>query len=262
MAHSSLSLPRILCLHGGGVNAEVFRMQARSIIRALEDRFRFVFADAPFFCDAGPGIVPVYEDFGPFRRWLRWLPEHSEIEAQSATDEIWWQLNDAMATDDKLGATGPWVGLLGFSQGAKLSASLLFEQQYRNKMKASGQNTQDDDRKPDFKFAVLLAGRAPIVSLRPETDNVKNLANAAEISEGFNSIDTTSDDHILHLPTIHVHGLQDAGIHLHRQLLNNYCDPSSTILVEWDGAHRVPIKTSDVQKIVDPILKIANSLGV
>jgi len=257
-----LSLPRILCLHGGGVNAEVFRMQSRSIIKVLQGRFRLVFADAPFLCEPGPGIVPVYEDYGPFRRWLRWLPEHSEIEAEVATDEIWWQLKDAMDTDNNAGATGEWVGLLGFSQGAKLSASLLYEQQYRNKLKATGENTKEDDEKPNFRFAVLLAGRAPLVSLRPETDSVPALVSAAEISEGFQAVEVETDDHILKLPTIHVHGLQDGGLHLHQRLQTQYCDRSSVTLVEWDGAHRVPFKNSDVQLVTDAIFDVVKKIGL
>lgn len=55
---SSLALPRILCLHGGGVTGDVFRLQARALIQAFKSRFRFVFVDAPFLCDAGPGISP------------------------------------------------------------------------------------------------------------------------------------------------------------------------------------------------------------
>ena len=71
-----LSLPRILCLHGGGVTGAIFRAQFRSFLRALDTRFRFVFVDAPFLCDEGVGVAPVYSDWGPFRRWFRWLPAH------------------------------------------------------------------------------------------------------------------------------------------------------------------------------------------
>ncbi|KAF2674382.1 citrinin biosynthesis oxidoreductase CtnB [Microthyrium microscopicum] len=256
------ALPRILCLHGGGVNAEVFRMQARTIIKTLNGQFRFVFADGPFYCDPGPGIVPVYEEYGPFRRWLRWLPEHPEVEAEAAADEIWYQLRDAMEADDLAGGTGAWVGMIGFSQGAKLAASLLYEQQYRNLQKEAGKSTAEDDTKPTFKFAVLLAGRAPLVSLREETDGIEALVTASEVSEGFEAIETISTEHILRLPTIHVHGLQDAGLHLHQRLLQQYCDPAATTLVEWDGAHRVPLKSSDVQKVTNAIIEVARKEGI
>lgn len=244
------------------MNAEVFRMQSRSFIKAFQNHFRLVFADAPFLCEPGPGIVPVYEDYGPFRRWLRWLPEHSKIDSEVATDEIWWQLNDAMETDNKAGATGEWIGLFGFSQGAKLSASLLYEQQYRNTLKAANKLSKEDEKKPNFRFAVLLAGRAPLVSLRSETDDVLALVSAAEISEGADVVEVDGDDHILKIPTIHVHGLQDSGLHLHRRLQKQYCDADSVTLVEWDGAHRVPFKSADVKLVTDAIFAVCKRVGL
>jgi predicted esterase len=259
---ADLKLPRILCLHGGGVNAEVFRLQMRGIIAVLKDTFRFVFADGPFFCDAGPGILPVYADFEPFRRWLRWLPEHREIEESAAIDEIWWQLNDAMSADDQLGATGEWVGLLGFSQGAKMSASLLYEQQARQKLAKTGSLSEEDTKKPNWRFAILLAGRAPLVSLRPDTDSVPALVSAGQISEGFETLEVKDDSHILKIPTVHVHGLLDKGLHLHRRLLNQYCDASTTKVIEWNGEHRVPIKSADVRMVTEAMLEVAKKTKV
>jgi len=109
----------------------------------------------------------------------------------------------------------------------------------------------------------LLAGRAPLVSLSEHTADIKALVNAAEISEGFETVEVKDDDdgHILRLPTIHVHGLTDPGIHLHRRLLEQYCDPSSVTVIEWDGTHRVPIKKVDVEPIVNAILGVAEKTG-
>jgi pimeloyl-ACP methyl ester carboxylesterase len=253
----TLHLPRILCLHGGGVTAEAFRLQSRALIAKLNTTFRLVFADGPFLCDPGPGIVPVYADCAPFRRWLRWLPEHKEVDAESAIDEIWYQLKDAMEADDREGADGEWVGLLGFSQGAKLSASLLYEQQVQEAVKGKG------NAGTSWRFAILLAGRAPLVSLSEESAGCKALVNAAEISEGFEKVEPGAWDGYkkLELPTVHVHGTQDPGLHLHQRLLNQYCEPSGTTLVEWDGTHRVPIKSKDVEKIIDAMMDVARKTG-
>lgn len=253
----TLHLPRILCLHGGGVTASAFRLQCRILITYLAPFFRLVFADGPFLCDAGPGILPVYADYGPFRRWLRWLPEHAECDAETAIDEIWYQLRLAMEGDDLLGADGEWVGLLGFSQGAKICASLLFDQQVREeKERNSGKE------ETSWKFAVLLAGRAPLVSLSEYTAGIKGLQNAASISEGYDMLDYPDGSHRLKLPTVHVHGLYDPGLHLHKRLLEQYCEPDSATVVEWEGDHRVPIKSGDVKKVVDAILDVAQETGV
>ncbi|KAF2459873.1 citrinin biosynthesis oxidoreductase CtnB [Lineolata rhizophorae] len=257
-ADPTLHLPRLLCLHGGGVTGDVFRAQARSLTRQLSPYFRLVFADGPFLCDPGPGILPVYADWGPFRRWLRWLPAHDEIDKESAVEEIGFALRTAMERDD---GRGEWVGLVGFSQGAKLAASLLFEAQAR--AEAEEQHAEEEegglDWLPRWKFAVLLAGRHPLVSLSPRTAHPA-LVSAAAISEGFDYPGEVEDK--LRLPTVHVHGLQDPGLHLHRRLLRQYCDKDTVTVVEWEGSHRVPIKMNDIVPIVDATLDAAVRAGV
>ncbi|EME39929.1 hypothetical protein DOTSEDRAFT_47430 [Dothistroma septosporum NZE10] len=239
--------PRILCLHGGGVTGDVFRQQARALIKNLP-AFRLVFADGPFFCDPGPGIVPVYQDCGPFRRWLRWLPEHPPIDDDAAIEEVMYSIETCKKEDT---GTGPWVGLIGFSQGAKLSASLLYDQQIR-KEKEGKVDT-------DYKFAVLLAGRSPLVSFC-EHSRSPACVSPGDVSEGFHH--EGKSPHILRLPTLHVHGLNDAGLHLHRKMLMQYHDPKTATVIEWDGTHRVPIKKANVQPICDWIYKTAKENGV
>ena len=242
-----LSLPRILCLHGGGVTGEIFALQARNLIKALPG-FRLVFADGPFYCAAGPGIIPVYESHGPFRRWLRWLPEHPPLDDSSAIEEVLYSIETCKRDDE---GTGPWVGMMGFSQGAKLAASLLYEQQVQLENKGQADT--------EYKFAVLLAGRQPLISFS-EFSRGPGTLGAGEISEGFRYEGV--NEHVLRLPTIHVHGLNDAGLHLHRELMDRYCDRDSVTLVEWDGTHRVPLKKTDVDKICTEIYRIAREQGV
>jgi hypothetical protein len=252
----TLHLPRILCLHGGGVTAEAFKLQSRALITKLKPYFRLVFADGPFLCDPGPGLLPVYADFAPFRRWLRWLPEHAEVDAESAIDEIQYQLRQAMDGDTAAGGDGEWVGLMGFSQGAKVSASLLYEQQVQEELLGKGKASTS------WRFAILLAGRAPLVSLSEHSAGNKALVSAADISEGFEHVEEGDGKHKLKLPTLHVHGTLDPGIHLHRRLLRQYCEEDSVTLVEWEGNHRVPIKATDVEPIVDAIMDIARKTDV
>jgi predicted esterase len=259
-------LPRLLCLHGGGVNATIFKVQSRSLVRHLQHSFRLVWADAPFYCDPHPDIVGVYGSYAPFRRWHRWLPEHANIDDESCIDEIGYALRTAMEDDDREGGTGEWVGLMGFSQGAKLSASLLLEQQARE------QQTQRNGLNAlkmgliglpgiSWRFGILLAGRAPPTNLNPEIMKSRALVGAAELSDGF-QFSKVDEDAIIDTPTLHVHGRADPGIHLHQKLLHDYCKEGTKMLVEWDGAHRIPIKSSDVDRVVDAIYDVAERTGV
>ncbi|KAL3417759.1 citrinin biosynthesis oxidoreductase [Phlyctema vagabunda] len=262
---TTLHLPRILCLHGGGTNAIVFRMQCRVVTHHLRDSFRFVFVDAPFPCDPHPDIIPVYAGYGPYLRWLRSLTEHAAVDSETMISTIDESLGRAMNDDDLKGGTGQWVALMGFSQGAKIAASLLYRQQVRAE-KLGKRNAGSD-----YRFAVLMAGSAPVISLDREviTNSPAIIDAAVSCEESWRWIDTDwlfdeehEEQHMLHLPTIHVHGLQDPGLHMHQRLLTQYCRPENSKLMEWDGAHRIPIKTPDVMQLVDLILQTAVETGV
>ncbi|KAI9661827.1 MAG: hypothetical protein M1821_009066 [Bathelium mastoideum] len=261
---TTLSLPRILCLHGGGTNSSIFHAQCRIIRRHLAHAFRLVFPDAPYLSKPGPDVTSVYADWGPFRSWMKpqpgaardnpfstpshrsddvVMPVH-ESDAAEVIAAIDASLADAMRKDDAAGATGEWVGLLGFSQGAKLAASLLLREQSR--MQPAGLTdgilrAVRSSQAPTFRFAVLLAGRGPLVALGP-------------VCQPFFGKEEEVREPILRLPTVHVHGLQDEGLAMHRRLQDRCCTKESTILVEWDGNHRVPIKAKDVAVVVAALM--------
>ncbi|KAK5958823.1 hypothetical protein OHC33_000666 [Knufia fluminis] len=255
---STLSLPRILCLHGGGVNATIFRAQMRAFLThpQLSTRFRFVFVEAPFFCDEGVGVHPVYSDWGPFRRWSRWLPSHPEIDAQACMHEVLYAIESGMRGDE---GSGEWVGVLGFSQGAKVGCSLLLKQQLDE---AAG-TIDTESPLVRFKFGVILAGRAPLLALNEEMEGLKFLQSAAGLPDGAD-MDAIyeSPEYKLRLPTVHVHGLRDEGLELHRKCVEDYCAAGTTVVVEWDGPHRIPIKRVDVERVVEAVIGMADEYGV
>ena len=258
---STLSLPRILCLHGGGTNASIFRNQMRSFLAhpSLQPRFRFVFVDAPFFCDEGVGVYPVYADWGPYRRWFRWLPKHDEIAVDTAQHELLYVLQRAMDSDP---GTGEWVGVLGFSQGAKLACSMLYEQQLCN------ENHGDDEKARkespwNFRFGIIMAGRYPFAALSPESEELPWLQSAGGLPNS-GDIDSLAEQPEMRLkvPTVHVHGLKDEGLELHRRCVEEYCAPGTAVVVEWEGPHRLAVKKGDVDGIVEKIVGVADEYGV
>lgn len=255
---TTLDKPRILCLHGGGTNARIFKAQCRFLERRLSADFRLVYAEAPFASEAGPDVVSVYKSFGPFKRWLRSAPHQPHLPHGVCVRELDRALQTTMEDDDNLGATGEWVGLLGFSQGAKMAASLLLRQQLRDEVYGI------PSAGPRWRFAVVLAGRGPLVNLDAELMNIPGLAAASDIGNPHGPPYLTRGEtrHILRLPTIHVHGLQDPGLDMHRDLLAYYHAPSTSRLLEWDGNHRVALKTKDVTPLVDQIMDVSKQTGV
>ncbi|KAL8737322.1 MAG: hypothetical protein Q9181_001778 [Wetmoreana brouardii] len=254
----NLQLPRILCLHGGGSNARIFQAQCRALRAELSHCFRFVFVDAPFPSEPGPDVTSVYKNFGQYRRWLRSSPHHPHVPAQEAVEEIEHALDSAKNQSDCQGATGEWVGIFGFSQGAKIAVSLLLRQQtYAAKL---GKHFAPSN----FRFAVSIAGRPPLVSLDPEILSDPALLDASQlpVEPGRRgSVTKCHEENILRLPTVHVHGLKDPGLPLHQALLENCCSKDAR-LVEWDGQHRVPIKTKDVLPVAAAIVNVAQVTGV
>lgn len=262
--HSTLHLPRIVCLHGGGTKARIFRAQCRRLSLHLQSETRLVFAQAAFPFNAGSDVLSVYGTWGPFRRWLRWQTDHPEAPAELIAREIYQSLADAMRHDDLCGATGPWVAILGFSQGAKVAASLLYRQHVRESLLPGTGTARGGAGGVRFRFGILLAGRVPLVSLDPSLALCPPLPAAAQITDPLlpGQKPVLAGGHVLRVPTIHVHGLRDKGLELHRQLFDECCDPTTRRLVEWDGDHRVPLKTLDVSRVVHEIGELARETGI
>ena len=251
-SNSTLHLPRILCLHGGGTNARIFRAQCRAINAQLARDFRLVFAEAAFSSHAGPDVLSVYKDWGPFKRWLRWLPSHPNPGPEVIVNQLDQSLEDAMLLDNMQGATGDWVGLLGFSQGGKISASLLYRQQMQEERYGQG------NASTKFRFGVILAGRSPLVCLEPETESNKYLPNAAQITD-VKEFKLDNGGNLLKIPTLHVHGTNDPGLDLHRRLFEDFCEPESRRLVVWDGDHRLLLKRDYVSRVAHEIRELARA---
>ncbi|KAI9664196.1 MAG: hypothetical protein M1831_002375 [Alyxoria varia] len=344
----TLHLPRLLCLHGGGVSASIFRLQMRAVYPQLRHKFRLVYADGPWLCEAGPGILPVFEGAGPFRRWLRYLPnEHADVDDDTAMEEVEYSLRSAMEEDSANGADGEWVGLVGFSQGATIvdlssppnsSLSILFDRQVRLEQHYKAQASTDasaldgmyggfdatptanksthglsyipeDPSLPHglasgrWRFAIALAGRAGLVKVSPLLQSHDTLIRPSKVSEGPFEYDRISIDDQggfirmfgdvrpgtgtassnnsangastkkvilmkdnesrIWMPTLHVHGLLDPGLPLHREMVQYYCnahgknDAKGPEVVEWEGEHRLPLKTQDTTRVAEEIVRTA-----
>lgn len=252
----TLHLPRILCLHGGGTNARIFKAQCRQLSAELRCDFRFVYAEGPWESEAGPDVVAVYGEWGPFKRWLRWSLEHPEITTEETVQELDKSLSAAVAVDDDNGATGEVVAVLGFSQGAKVAASLLYLQQVTGR--SLGLNSADSK----YRFGVLLAGSAPLVDLDLDGWDQPAAPDTQKDHDTLGPRPLKSEAHKLKVPTLHVHGLWDRGLGLHQKLLEEFCESQSTMLVEWKGEHRVILKRKDVLLVGNHIRKLANLSGI
>jgi hypothetical protein len=198
--HRTLHLPCVLCLHGGGINVRIFKASCRRIMAQLDSEFRFFFAEAAFLSDAGSDVLLVYSQWGPFKRWLRWLSEHLSVSPAIVAAKLEYQVAEAMHQDNERGGSVKWVALLCFSQGNTIAASLLYRQQLREEAK------EKHHVHSDFWFSIFDAGRAPLVSLNIASSFTPALPSAAEILDPLDLKKRRHDrSHVLQISTLDVH---------------------------------------------------------
>jgi predicted esterase len=207
------ALPSILCLHGGGTNSTIFGIQTIRLTRALSNHFNFIFLDGPFPGPPGPGVVPVFEECGPFRRWTR---SPSDATLPEETKKL---IADACEKTE-------FVGVLGFSQGAKLAAGLLLEQQVRGRK--------------GFRFGVLLMGVCP-----PLVEGLSDKEKGQRIG----------------VPSVVVLGKEDPWMEEGRRLYEEFWEKGKASLLEFDIGHRLPVLEAENQTIVEEILRLYRETG-
>lgn len=219
-------LPRILCLHGGGTSELIFSFQTRKLINALKSDFRLVFVDGPLDSGPGPGVMPIFETAGPFHQWIATNEAEEELVRSTVQREL------------KKEDGAPFVGVLGFSQGARIATGLLQEQE----------NTQAVA--PHLCFGVLINGTYPPLRLTSNPSTV--LPRLIESAPG-----PWIPEHeaCVHLPSVHVHGRSDDYLERSKLLARCY-DPSTATVLEFDNGHHLPISEEDNKKIAAEIVRI------
>lgn len=160
---SAGEMPKILCLHGAGSSAAIFKVQTRQIQAAFKDRLEFVFAQGPFETSIGPGMQPTFTDSGPF---YRWRCSSAEALGTSADDvERERAVVRAYLGEVVRSARGaPFVGIMAFSQGCGVATGLVLDQYALGREWGEVSN---------FQFAILICGIYPALRLlapAPKTD--------------------------------------------------------------------------------------------
>jgi predicted esterase len=126
------NLPRIACFHGGGSAAAIYKVQCEQLGHLLKNDFQLVFFEGPFERSAGPGVLPVFADYAPFKSWFT-QDERGEradgsgydASGNDGVERVWRLMEDE-------GPGGEWVGAMGFSQGSRVAGGLLLDQQRRD----------------------------------------------------------------------------------------------------------------------------------
>ena len=197
----------------------IFNIQTIRIQRELAGEFDFMFIDGPFDSPPGPGVMPTFEGCVPFCSWAK-------PGVDGMPDETRELITDVVREHE-------FVGVLGFSQGGKLTAGLLLEQQLEDKARAVGDG--DVERRTEFRFGVICMGTSPPLTSPPF---------------GLPA------DEIITIPTVHLIGKEDEWKDLGKALYNDYFDHDRSKMLVFDVGHRLPTELADTKKVADEIRRL------
>ncbi|KAJ0087418.1 hypothetical protein Patl1_08609 [Pistacia atlantica] len=106
--------PRFLCLHGFRTSGKIFKIQSEKWPQQVLEKLDLVFPDAPFPSQGKSEVEGIFDP--PYYEWFQFNKEFTEY---INFDECLAYIEDFMIKH------GPFDGLMGFSQGAILSAGLI-----------------------------------------------------------------------------------------------------------------------------------------
>jgi len=223
--------PLILCVHGGGTSGAIFHAQLRNIRSRLQEDYEFIFVNAPREGPAGPGVLPLFANSGPYYWWFGtgWNRSTKPGSRPGSSDELDGASLMESSVIQSLTSQGRTpedvVGLLSFSEGALASTLLLWRISLTSRRDYIGQPSAWQR----LRFAVLLCPgyRSDVVQLvGPES---------------------------IQIPSVQLHGLRDPLLPGSRELMQCYRDDGTTQLVEFDGGHHVPTAAVDLDRLVAAI---------
>uniref|UniRef100_A0A2P2JYC2 Uncharacterized protein MANES_12G128800 n=1 Tax=Rhizophora mucronata TaxID=61149 RepID=A0A2P2JYC2_RHIMU len=129
--------PRILCLHGFRTSAAILQQLAGRWPENVHEKLDLVFLDAPFPAEGKSDVEGIFDP--PYYEWFQANKDYTKYR----------NFAECLAyIEDYMIRHGPFDGLLGFSQGAILSAALPG-------MQRDGVTLT---KVPKIKFLIIIAG--------------------------------------------------------------------------------------------------------
>ncbi len=206
---------KLLALHGFTLNGERMREQLGPLAAELAAFVRLECPNAPHTCPQ-EAVVRLHERWGlPIQAppHLRWWNATDDGRTYSG----WHTTRDSLAR--KL-AECDSVGVLGFSQGAMVAATVAA-------LSANG-------ALPPIRFVVCIAGSTP---------------RAEELAPAF--------AWPIQLPSLHVWGENDRLTGPHSPKLADCFAPELREICVWGGGHSVPTKGAAAEALVDVVRRHA-----
>ncbi|XP_058184948.1 uncharacterized protein LOC131302386 isoform X1 [Rhododendron vialii] len=195
--------PRVLCFHGFRTSGKIFEEQTQVWPEFVREKMDLVFVDAPFPAEGGLEELGVAEElFDP--PLYEWFQANKDFSEYRNFDECVAFVEDCMTR------IGPFDGLMGFSQGAILSAALPG-------MQAEGVALTSV---PKIKFVMLISGAKFGGSMFSSPKLAQNAFSSP-----------------IECPSLHFLGEKDFGLTNGIELLDSFVDP---VVINHPEGHVVP----------------------
>ncbi|KAB8276863.1 serine hydrolase FSH [Aspergillus minisclerotigenes] len=240
---------RILCLHGRGTSAQIFKSQTTSFRSRLNDLpITFDFIDAPYPTTPASGIDLFYDP-----PYYTFWPDDSPTSLQNART---WLLNH-------IAKNGPYDAVLGFSQGCSLAALTLLLHAHESPLTP-----------PPFKAAIFICGGAPLplleelgYTITPEmrsrdAESRKKLSIQADSAGIRGEMERCGIGKVkIGVPTVHVYGRKDprfvAGVQL-----SGVCEGSVRQCFDHGGGHDIPRSSAVSERLAELVRWVLEEGGV
>jgi len=224
----------------------------------LPSHFEFVFLDGTTSCDAAPGVADIYP--APYICWYKTPTTENVAKARKFVLSF-------------VEENGPFDIIMGFSQGAALSASILLHHQI-----------ETPDKRAPFKAAIFFGSPVPFSSSLdhgidaryyfgipapvpnpaiPEwliTDKAylggESFADISKVRYQmfYQEVDAVR----ISIPTAHIYGRKDMW-RLHSIELLGLCDRKSAAVFEHHGGHEIP--DDSIEDICDVIESVVAKIS-
>ncbi|KAK4187503.1 serine hydrolase FSH [Podospora australis] len=243
--------PKILCLHGAGTNATIFRIQNRYLSSLLSPHFELVYIEGFHPCPAGPGVLPFFEGIEPY---YKWLPDTNILNSSPGAlenldgngkvvvqESLHWE--DLPRLVSEYNKQGEVVGILGFSQGAKVGFHLARYLQRHQPGK--------------IKFFVAICGTSPFQGVGAVSPPEEETDPRAELVQQSLTGDAKAGlGRVKGVMNIHVIGAQDKWRKESEGLVEFFeKDDHKRKVVRFGGGHQCPPEDKVNKEIVGYILE-------
>jgi len=245
---------RILVLHGNRQTGQLLLGRLAKLRKQLLQVLgvELVALDAPFAAGNDNS------DTGNMMR--TWWHRHENTyeglqESMNLVEQTWNNNNNNNCNKSSSDSTIPFVGLLGFSQGARLVHLLAVQHQEH----CAG------DFLPGLQFVMLVAGYdapSPPLDTHQHPDAAVTSASAADAADS-NTTSAASVSSLITIPSLHVWGEADRLVWpaQSQAVTQHYQNPDTHV---HESGHHVPMRAASVRRYVEFVrqhLKLSNGDG-